>query len=309
MSLSNAKMGYRVEQVEMRMPRWLKFLRFCTPRTLRKVIVASNRRRLTGLAAEMAYNAMLALFPTMLAVLTAIGLFKPLKATFQGLAEQVSEVVPTDAFGLIQGIAGQISASRNEQLFSFSFIFALWAASGALSTAMAAMDQIQQMPRKVRRPFWKARLVALLLTGGALVFLIVSGLLIFVSDAMIRTLVENGWVSVQLLRLWQLLSLPLALGMMAVMFAVIYRFGPSRWQSGQPIMPGAVLAAISWAILSNVLRLGVRYIGTNQIYGVVGAVIVLLLWLYMSSLVLLIGAQINVTVGDRMQQGRSITQG
>jgi membrane protein len=95
------------------------------------------------------------------------------------------------------------------------------------------------------------------------------------------------------------------LSIVATAFAFIYRFGPSRWSHGTPIMPGALLAAISWAILSGLFRLYVSNFGNyNRAYGAVGAVIILLLWLYMSSLVLLLGDQLNVTVGEAMQQGK-----
>jgi membrane protein len=70
-------------------------------------------------------------------------------------------------------------------------------------------------------------------------------------------------------------------------------------------MPGAILAAISWAIVSGMFRLYVANFGNyNKVYGAVGAVIVLLLWLYMTSLVLLLGDQLNVTVGEAMQRGK-----
>lgn len=285
------------------MGRWGSFFRHFTPKTIRKVVAASNRRRLPGLSAEMAYHAMLALFPTMLAILTAIGLFKPLQITFQNVSGRISEVAPEDALSLINSVAEQISASQNSRLFSLSFIFALWSASGALTTAMAALDEIHQTPRKLRRPFWKARIIAIVLTIGAILMLMLAATLIFVSDIIVRMIAnQSGVFSIQLLRFWWLLSFPLALATMAVLFAFVYRFGPSRWNSGQPIMPGAVLAAIFWAILSNMLRFAARYIGTNQIYGVVGAVIVLLLWLYMSSLTLLIGNQINVTIGSEIRR-------
>lgn len=288
------------------MGKWGSFFRHFTPKTIRKVVVASNRRRLPGLSAEMAYHAMLALFPTMLAILTAIGLFKPLQITFQNVSGRISEVAPEEALSLINSVAEQISLSQNSRLFSLSFIFALWSASGALTTAMAALDEIHQTPRKLKRPFWKARIIAIGLTIGAILMLMLAATLIFVSDIIVRMIAnQSGIFSTQLLRFWWLLSFPLALATMAVLFAFVYRFGPSRWNSGQPIMPGAVLAAIFWAILSNGLRFAARYIGSNQIYGVVGAVIVLLLWLYMSSLTLLIGDQINVTIGSEIRQARA----
>jgi membrane protein len=270
---------------------------------IRQTVQAVAEQRLPGLAAEMAYNAMLSLFPAILALLTAIGLFRPLKNTFAALSSQLNEVVPTDALWLIQGFANAVSSSYESGLFSLSFVLALWTASGALSAAMNALDQIHQIPRRRVRPFWKARLVALGLTVGTILLLLLSLLLLFVSDIVVRHLLQySGVLHPELLRLWQLLTLPLVLMIMSLTFGFIYRYGPSRWTAGLPIMPGAVLAALFWAIISSLFRLYVRYFGHyNQVYGTVGAVIVLMLWLYLSSLVLLVGDQLNVTVGRAIQ--------
>jgi len=288
----------------MRSTRFFQFFRHLNLKTIRKTIVEVNRRRLTGLAAEMAYNAMLSLFPAILSILTAIGLFTPLQVTFLNLADRLSAIAPEDVLGLLQNFADAVSTTQNTGLFSISFALALWASSGALTAAMTALDQIHQVPRKQIRPFWRARLVALGLTIGAILLLLLAVTLVFVSDIVVRNVAQqSGALEPELLRLWQLLTLPLVLVIMSTLFAFIYRFGPSRWNPGQPIMPGAVLAAIFWAILSNLFRLYVRYFGNyNQVYGAVGTVIVLLLWLYMSSLVLLIGGQLNVTVGAAMQR-------
>jgi membrane protein len=286
--------------------RFFRFFRHLNLKTIGKTIVDANRQRLPGLAAEMAYNAMLSLFPAILTVLTAIGLFAPLNTTFQILTEQLSEVAPEEVLWLVQGFAEAVSTGQNTGLFSLSFALAVWASSGALNAAMVALDQIQQTPSGKVRPFWKARLVALGLTIGAVALLILAVALVFISDVIVRNVAQNsGTLELELLRLWQLLTLPLVLAIMSTLFAFIYRFGPSRWNVGQPIMPGAVLAAIFWAIVSNLFRLYVQYFGNyNQVYGVVGAVIVLLLWLYMSSLMLLIGGQLNVTVGNAMQRSK-----
>jgi membrane protein len=282
--------------------RFFRFFRYLNFKTIRKTIQAAGEQRLPGLAAEMAYNAMLSLFPAILAVLTAIGLFRPLKVTFEALASQLSEVVPTEALWLIQGFADAVSGSSDSGLFSISFVLALWTASGALSAAMAALDQIHRVPRQQVRPFWQARVVALGLTIGAILLLLLAVGLLFLSDIAVRNVAEySGSFRFRLLRFWQLLTLPLVLMIMSLTFGFIYRYGPSRWNPGQPIMPGAVLAAVLWAIISNLFRNYVRHFGNyNQVYGTVGAVIVLMLWLYLSSLVLLIGDQLNVTVGRAM---------
>jgi membrane protein len=182
---------------------------------------------------------------------------------------------------------------------------AIWVSSGALSAAMNALDQIHEIPIKKARPFWKAKLISLGLTIGSIFLLVTASFLVFISDFIIRIVVHQSGASV-LLTLWRLLTWPLALGIVATACAFIYRFGPSRWTHGTPIMPGAILAALSWAILSALFRLYVENFGNyNKVYGAVGAVIVLLLWLQMSSFVLLLGDQLNVTVGDTMQQSRA----
>jgi membrane protein len=125
---------------------------------------------------------------------------------------------------------------------------------------------------------------------------------LFISNWAVN-LVEYKSIVVILLTLLRLLSWLIALSLVAIVFAIIYRFGISHWRQGTPIIPGAVLAAVSWAIVSGVFR---HYVASNfsnyhKIYGALGAVIVLQLWLYMTSLVLLLGDQLNFTVGEAMQ--------
>jgi membrane protein len=286
--------------------RFFRFFRYLSLGTLRKTFGRAMKRRLMGLSAEMAYNAMLALFPAILAVLTAIGLFEDsLQQTFRNLAAQLSKVAPNQALDLIVAFKQEISQTKSSGLFSFSFLLAIWASSGALSAAMNALDQIHKVPPEKTRPFWKAKLISLGLTIGSILLLVIASFLVFISDWIVQLVAHESGVS-SLLSVWRLLSWPLALGIVATAFAFIYRFGPSRWSQGTPLMPGAILAAISWAVVSALFRLYVANFGNyNKVYGAVGAVIVLLLWLYMTSLVLLLGDQLNVIVGEAMQQAKA----
>jgi len=281
--------------------RFVRFFRYISWDTLKETFVRVGEGRLLGLAAEIAYNAMLSLFPAILAVLTAIGLFEEsLQSTFKQLAVQLSKVAPDEALVLIRDFAREITQARNTGLFSISFVVAIWAASGALSAAMTALDQIHQIPPEQTRPFWKAKLISLGLTIGTILLLMLASFLVFISDLILKFFVSESGFSF-LLTVWRLLSWPLALGIVSAAFAFVYRYGPSRWDSGTPMMPGAVLASVSWAIVSGLFRLYVSNFGNyNQVYGAVGAVIVLMLWLYMSAVVLLVGDQLNVTVGEAM---------
>ena len=289
--------------------RFIRFFRHLNWVTLKKTFVCVGEQRLLGLASEIAYNGMLSLFPAILAVLTAIGLFEEsLQNTFKELAVQLSKVAPNEALVLMRDFAHEVTQSKNSSLFSISFMVAIWAASGALSAAMIALDQIHQIPPERSRPFWKAKLISLGLTIGTIGLLLLSSFLVFISDSILEFSVRKIPSLFVLVVIWRLLSWPIALAIVSGAFAFVYRYGPSYWTSGKPLMPGAVLAAVSWAILSGLFRLYVSNFGNyNQAYGAVGAVIVLMLWLYMTAVVLLVGDQLNVTVGKAMRPHASST--
>ncbi|MEL6939291.1 MAG: YihY/virulence factor BrkB family protein [Cyanobacteria bacterium J06598_1] len=280
---------------------FIRFLGYINLRTVRRVVRSTFRQRLPSLASEMAYNSMLGLFPAILAFLTAIGLFSPLKATVATIAEQLSEVAPGGVPELIYGFENVVTDSQNRGLFSVSFAFALWASAGAMSAAMRALDQMHQIPVRRRRPFWKARLVSISLTVGTIALLVTASCLVFISEWVVQQVMTltTGDVTLWVSTAWGMSRWPLALGVMSAAFAFIYRFGPSRWNHGKPLMPGAILAAIAWAIISSLFRLYVTHFG-NFVYSAVATVIVLLLWLWITSLVMLIGDLLNLTVGKAM---------
>lgn len=304
MSLVGFRLAQPAATVVMPQPRFVSFFRHLTWRTLKKTVARTITRRLLGLASEIAFNAMLSLFPAILAILTAIGLLEEsLQDTFKQLAQQLSQIAPDEAITLIREFASQeIAHPKNRGLFSLSFVIALWTASGAVSTAMTAFDQIHQIPPENIRPFWKGRIISLGLTIGTILLLMLASFLVFISDLILVFVVSGNSSLIFLSHLWQLLRWPLALGIVATAFSFIYRYGPSVWNSGTPIMPGAMLAAVFWAILSALFRQYVANFGNyNKVYGAVGTVIVLMLWLWMSAAVLLIGDQLNVIVGEDMR--------
>lgn len=284
--------------------RFLKFFRHINFKTLKQTVNNVGKRRLLGLASEIAYNAILSLFPAILAIVTAIGLLEEdLQNIFKELAQQLSQVAPKEVFDLITEFArNEIANSKNGGLFSLSFVAAIWTASGAIGTAMTALDQIQQTSPDEIRPFWKAKLVSIGLTIGTIILLLVACILVFISEELLKFIADNSAGYLNFLSdLWNFMRWPLVLVIVASAFGFIYRFGPSRWKKGTPIMPGALFAAICWAFVSNLFSIYVENFGNyNKVYGTIGTVIVLMLWLYMTAAVVLIGNQLNVTVAENM---------
>ncbi|MFK8183704.1 MAG: YihY/virulence factor BrkB family protein [Phormidesmis sp.] len=290
---------------------FVRFLSYINWRTVRWVVRNTFRQRLPSLASEMAYNSMLGLFPAILAFLTAISLFQPLESTVINLAGSLSEIAPAGVPELLEGFTTVVTTNQSRGLFSVSFAFSLVASSGAMSAAMRALDQMHRIPVQRRRPFWKARLVSITLTLGTIALLVIAAMLIFISDLVVDWLVLEAakrnaaeaslWIS----ELWSLFRWPLSLSVMSMAFAFIYRFGPSRWNPGKPLLPGAVLAAFSWAVISGLFRLYVTHFG-NFVYSAVATIIVLLLWLWLTSLVMLIGDLLNLTVCKAMTERKRL---
>lgn len=314
-----------VKHILTRIIRFFQFILYLNFHTIKQVCSCAAKRRLSGLSAEMAYNAILALFPGLLTIIAAIGLFAFLRSPLLQMGGLLIDIVPNQVRFLISSAVDEIVRTRNEEIFSFSFIGSIWIFSGVLSSAMAALDQIHQVPAEKKRPFWKAKLISLALTIGTLILLIIASGLVLVSDLVVEMIsrqsclletlpncppdqvasclfqepVDNCVLKSRLLATWSQLRWPITLGIVSTAFAFVYRFGPSSRRKGTPILAGAIIAALMWAGASNLFRLYVLHFGNyNRTYGAIGTFIILLLWLYISSLVVLIGAQLNVTVGE-----------
>ena len=283
--------------------RFFRFFKYLNIKVLSEVIRRSGQHRLSGLSAEIAYSAIFALFPAILTVVSAIGLLDAPEAHFRPFIRQISGVVPDEALALIQSFIQTLRTSKDQGLFSLSFVASIWVSSNVLGATMAALDQIHQVPQKRIRFFWKAKLISLGLSLGTFLLLVSALMILLLSDiAVLRVAHRSGDLAHSLIRFWHLLSLPISLGIVALALGFIYRYGVSDRRKGTPIMPGAILAALLWAVLSGLLRMYVAHFGNyNQAYGAIGAVIILLLWLYLSAFAMLLGSQLNVVVGDAMR--------
>ncbi len=268
-------------------------------------VVNSARYRLAGLASEMAFNWMLAFFPLILTLLTAVSLFGNSEAIYQSIMSWFQQISPTEPLALVDNFVRAVSYGENGGLFSISFLGAIWAASGALNAAMIALDQSHEVGSRIRRNFWQRRLLAIgLMVGMVGLTGLSSVLVVFGGTALSRVvseLREIGWETTAMLLLvvWRLLAWPVSLVMMVSACVIVYRSGPSRRRARVPVFPGAILASLLWMGMSLGFRLYITYFGNyNQVYGTVGAVIILLLWLWLSSFMLLFGDQVNLALAE-----------
>jgi membrane protein len=257
----------------------------------RRAFQESKADHVPVLAGGVAFFAFLALFPALIAAITLYGLVAdPAQATQQ--VQSFASALPESSQPLISNQLNSIASASSGALsigLAISLLAALWSASAGTSNLMKAVNVAYD--EEETRGFLKLRAVALLLTIGAIVFVLVTLALVAVVPVVLGALPLGvaGTVLAQVLR-WALLVL-----VVIVALAVVYRIAPNRdsprfsWAS-----TGALVATVLWIIGSLIFSFYVNNFGSyNETYGALAGVVVLLLWLYLTSYVVLLGAEIN----------------
>jgi membrane protein len=245
--------------------------------------------RISFLAAACAYYGFLALFPTLIALVSIYGLLVEPQQVQQQV-DQLARLLPGEVASLVEAQLRDVVTAGTGALTAgavISLVAALWAASsgtqGLMEALTLAYDEAEDRGFLVRRG------TALALTVGALSFAIVTFAVLVILPLAFG---GAGETAARVAR-WPLLGVALVAGL-----AVVYRYGPDRdapkfrWVSW-----GAVLAAVLWVAATAAFSFYVANFGTyNETYGALGAVIVLLLWLFLSALVVIVGAEVNAEI-------------
>ncbi|HEU0089881.1 MAG TPA: YihY/virulence factor BrkB family protein [Pseudonocardiaceae bacterium] len=279
---------------------------------LRRAIGESKQDNLSLLAAGVAFYAFLALFPALIALVTLVGLVAdPTRITQQ--VQSFTTGLPQGAQQLITDQLKAVAQSGDDALtvgLVVSLLVVLWSASSGTANLMTAVNLAYD--EQESRGFVKLRAMALLLTLGAIVFLVLTLALIAVVPVVLHAvpLGPVGTVLAQVLR-WTLLLVLIIAGL-----AVLYRLAADRnppkfrW-----VTLGSVVAAALWLLGSAGFSLYVNFFGNyNKTYGALAGVIVLMLWLFLTSYLVLLGAEINAeterqtwrdtTVGESQPMGQ-----
>ncbi len=247
-----------------------------------------------GRAAQLAYYFLLALFPALLFLTAFMGLF-PLKQTMPELMQYLRTVLPSDALSLLEKFLDNVVKGSGGDILSLGLLGALWASSSGVTAIMEALNVVYGA--KETRPYWKVRLVATLLTIGLAGFIIVSVTLILYGARIgewIADIVGLGWL---FLITWNIAQWPVAVILMLLALAIIYYVCPDVEHDWRWVTPGSVSAASLWLAVSLAFKAYVDHFGNyNAAYGSIAGVIVLMLWLYLTGVVILLGGEINAQI-------------
>lgn len=247
-----------------------------------------------GRAAELSYYFLLALFPFLIFLTSVIGLVLGSgTSTRHMLFNYLARIMPPSAFQLIDSTIGEVSAASSGGKLSFGLLAALWAASNGLTAITDSLNTAYDL--KEGRPWWKQRLVAIGLTM-ALSVLIIGALVLVVAGGKIAEwlAVTYGFGPVFPMT-WKIVQWPVVLAVMILAFALIYYFAPDfREQAWQWLTPGAAIGVALWLLVSVAFRVYLHFFNSySATYGSLGAVIILMLWLYFTGAAVLIGGEVN----------------
>ena len=245
-------------------------------------------------AAGLSYYFSFALFPTLLFLTALLGLL-PFPDAMSRLLGYADRVLPPDAASLLRKTLAEIVTGASGSLLSLGVLAALWAASSGMLSIMTALNVAYRVVE--HRPWWRIRLTALTLTCGFSAFALV-GLLLLVFGGGIGRVVAGGiGLGGAFTLTWAVLQWPAAILLVVTALSLVYWLAPAAGRRWYWITPGSIFAVLAWLLMSLGLRVYVALVGNyNATYGSIGGVILLMLWLYLSGVALLIGAEINSAV-------------
>jgi membrane protein len=263
--------------------------------TLKRTLTEFREDKLNHWGAALTFYAVLSMFPAVIVLVSLVGLFAdPVRVT-KVLTDTVSQLGPTTAAKTFQGPIESITAHRETAgvLFVVGVASALWAASGYVSAFAAASNTIYEVEEA--RPFWKLKPLQLLVTFVIILMAAVVALGLVLSGPIVGALGKALGVSDTVLTLWRFAKWPTMLLLVLGIFGVQYYTAPNarirgvRWVTG-----GAVLALLTWIVASIGLALYVANFGSyDKTYGTLGGVVVFLMWLWVTNMAILLGAEFN----------------
>jgi membrane protein len=264
---------------------------------LKRVWSGINRNDLINRAYELAYNFLLAVFPMLLFLLGLLGILAAEGSEIRtDLFHYFQLVLPPAAYDLVTHTLREVTPNSGGGKLTFGLLFALYSGSGGMTQLMSTLNAAYEV--KESRSWLRVHLISLALTLAMSILLVLAIFLVLTSGQVAQSAAQATGFSKVVLVLVRTLQWVIALAFVVFAFAVIYYFAPNvHEQHWYWLTPGSVVGVAAWGLTSVVLRLYLHFFDTySKTYGSLGAVIILMLWFYVTGLSFLIGSQINATI-------------
>lgn len=245
--------------------------------------------RVFDLSAQLAYYFLLSLFPFLI---FALSLLHYVGVTSEQVLELMARFAPENSFHLIENNLQNVLDKQRGGLLSFGIILTIWSASHAINAIMRGLNRAYGVEEN--RPFLLARGIAVLLTLS-MVLVIVVALALPVFGQLIGTLIfSHLGLRAEFLSVWIMLRWFISFLIIVTVFSCLYYFAPNKKVYLKDVLFGAVMAAVGWQVVSLGFSYYVNNFGNyDATYGSLGAIIVLMIWFYLTALIIIIGGEIN----------------
>ena len=262
--------------------------------------------QLTDRAAALTYYAVLSIFPGLLVLVSLLGLLA--KSATKPLLTNFLRVAPANVKQIIEPELTRLQGAHTSAGFAaiLGIVLALWSASAYIAAFMRASNVIYDVPEG--RPFWKTTPTRLAVTVLILVMLVASALIVVVSGGLARHVGQVLGIGSSAVTAWNIAKWPVLLIIVILMISILYWVAPNakRQRGFRLISPGGVIAVVVWLIASALFAFYVaNFSHYNKTYGSIAGVIIMLIWLWISNLAILFGAEFNA----ELERGRAARAG
>lgn len=266
---------------------------------LKKLYEKSIKDDIFSSAAQVAFYLSFAIFPLLLFLVTLLGIVLGSAHHFRAdLFSYLARIMPISAFELVRHTVDEVIANRSGDKLTVGLLVALWSASAGVNSLRNALNRVYGFEET--RAWWKTRGISLSFTFVLTVLITVALAIVFYGWQVISFFFSLVSIEVSSPFVLVVLQWTITLVVLLIVFELLYNVLPCRkpfrwfW-----ITPGATVGILLWLLLSNGLRTYLAYWNSyDRTYGSIGAVIILMLWLYLTSLVILIGGMINSILGE-----------
>jgi membrane protein len=268
-----------------------------------------NEDHVMAFAGNLTYKGLFAVFPFFTFLLSLLGIFNAdnlVKTT----VDQLSGVVPESATSFVEDQLLGITNSQAESAFTFgaivSITLALWGVSGAFRSVMEAMNVMYSVEED--RPFWKVYGLSIFMSLAVVVLLVGALVLVVFGEPIGVAVADLVGLGSVFATLWSILQWPVVACVVLFAFSLIYYFAPAAQQRFRWISPGSIIAFVFWLIFSLLFSLYASTVGGesyNETYGSLAGVIVLMLYVYYSALIMLVGAEMNQVIEWHIPGGKN----
>ena len=248
---------------------------------------------LLSVGAQVTYFLLLSLPPFLIFLITLLT-FTPI-VDFQSNIDIIATLMPANVYEILREIINQTIANRSGTLLSFGILFALWSSAHGVAYLIRGINRAYN--QEETRPFLKLKAVSLAITL-VLTFTIIFSMILIVFGGILGTQFFHflGFSDI-FLNIWSYFRLIIALIAIILVFIFLYYSAPNRRMRFKEVLPGAIIASIGWVIVSFVFSFYANNLGNyTAVYGSLGGIFALLTWIYLSSIIFLLGAEINASL-------------